>query len=64
MMRFSYKIHEGRDEDTLNLLTKLNNEAIIEEEKIEQENNEKVTAATENTDKNFPPLPKAKSSNQ
>ena len=64
MMRLSDKVYKGRDEDTLNLSTKLNNEAIAEGKKYEQERGKKVKVATAKNKSNFPPLSKTKPSNQ
>ena len=59
MMRFSDDVHEGKDEDTINLVTKLNQETQLENEIFEQERDKRVKAATAKTNENFPPLPKA-----
>ena len=57
MMKFSDDVHEGKDEDTINLVTKLNHETQLESEIFEQERDERVKAATAKTNENFPPLP-------
>ena len=58
-MKFSDDVHGGKDEDTINLVTKLNHEAQLEREKFEQERDERVKAATAKTYENFPPLSRA-----
>ena len=59
MMKFSDDVHEGKDEETINLVTKLNHETQLENEIFEQERYKRVKAATTKTNENFPPLPKA-----
>ena len=60
MMKFSDDVHEGKDEDTINLVTKLNQETQLENEIFEQEKDKRVKAATAKTNENCSPLPKAK----
>ena len=58
-MKFSDDVHEGKDEDTINLVTKLNHETQLKSEIFEQERDERIKVATAKTNENFPPLSKA-----
>ena len=46
---------KGKDEDTVNLVTKLNHETQLESKMFEQERDERVKAATAKTNENSPP---------
>ena len=60
MIRFEDKVHEGRDEATLNLVTKLEAEAKAEENKFNQEKIKIVKEKATKNIQNFPPLSKSK----
>ena len=60
MIRFDDMVHEGRDEATINLVTKLEAETKAEETQYNKENDKIVKEKTTKNEQNFPLLSKTK----
>ena len=53
-------VHEGRDEATINLVTKLEAETMAEETQYNKEKDKLIKEKTTKNVQNFPPLSKSK----
>ena len=58
MIRFEDRVHEGKDEATINLVSKLEAETKAEETQYNKQKDEKVRIKVAKTTQNFPPLKK------
>ena len=64
MIRFDDMVHAGRDEATINLVTKLEAETKAEETQHNKEKDKMIKEITTKNAQNFPPLPKSQNHKQ
>ena len=64
MIRFDDMVHAGRDEVTINLVTKLEAETKAEETQHDKEKDKLIKEKTTKNAQNFPPLQKSQNHKQ